>query len=43
MKLVMNICERIYVQNHGVMIADGQPEAIRKNKEVIDAYLGQEV
>jgi len=43
MKLVMNICERIYVQNHGVLIADGRPEEIRKNKSVIDAYLGQEV
>ena len=43
MKLVMNICERIYVQNHGVMIANGKPEEIRMNKDVIDAYLGKEV
>ena len=43
MKLVMNICERIYVQNHGVVIANGTPDEVRTNQEVIDAYLGQEV
>lgn len=43
MNLVMNICERIYVQNHGVVIADGTPEEIKNNRNVIDAYLGEEV
>lgn len=42
MKLVMNICEKIYVQNYGKLIAAGSADEIRTNKEVIDAYLGEE-
>ena len=34
------ISDKVYVLHHGVNIADGTPEEVLTNKEVITAYLG---
>jgi branched-chain amino acid transport system ATP-binding protein len=42
MGLVMNLCDRLVVLNYGKAVAEGTPEDIRANRQVIEAYLGQE-
>ena len=40
MSVVMDISDRVVVLDYGRKIADGSPDEVRANKEVIDAYLG---
>jgi branched-chain amino acid transport system ATP-binding protein len=42
MRFVMGLCDRIVVLNFGRIIAEGSPEEVRNNPEVIEAYLGRE-
>ncbi len=43
MELVMEICPHVICLNFGAVIADGTPNDIQGNREVLKAYLGEEV
>ena len=42
LKFVMELCERIQTLVFGEVIAEGSPEEIKNNPQVIEAYLGKE-
>ena len=42
MRFIMKLCQQIVVLNFGQVIAQGSPDEIRANLEVIEAYLGRE-
>jgi branched-chain amino acid transport system ATP-binding protein len=40
MGVVMDLSDRVVVLDHGIKIADGTPDEVKRNQSVIDAYLG---
>lgn len=40
MSLVMKLCDKIFVFDYGHLIAEGDPESIQCNEQVLKAYLG---
>lgn len=42
MKLVLGICERLIVLNHGTILASGEPTKVINDPRVVEAYLGKE-
>ena len=41
MGLVQGICERVVVLDHGVKIAEGRVQEVRRHPAVLEAYLGR--
>jgi ABC-type branched-subunit amino acid transport system ATPase component len=42
LRLIMRLCEHIYVLNEGVLISEGEPDAVRRDPTVLAAYVGDE-
>jgi branched-chain amino acid transport system ATP-binding protein len=43
MDLIMENCEHVIVMHQGKLLAEGPPEDIRNNEQVIEAYLGEDI
>ncbi len=43
LRVVMEVCGRVTVLDHGQKIGEGTPEEVRENPAVVEAYLGQEM
>jgi len=41
MNVIMNLCDRIFVMDYGVKIAEGPPADIQRNDRVLEAYFGR--
>jgi ABC-type branched-subunit amino acid transport system ATPase component len=41
MKVVMGLCEKVFVPDHGANLAEGPPGVIQTDERVIEAYLGR--
>ena len=41
MRIILALCGELYVLDHGVVIARGRPEEIRRSEAVIEAYFGR--
>ena len=40
MRFIADLCERVYVLNHGEKMAEGTPDEVMENEAVIEAYFG---
>ena len=43
MELIMGISDEVVVLNYGKIISEGPPSKIKNDRNVIDAYLGEEI